>query len=805
MGKNKTKKNHPIQLQKGGVISIGDNSMETLHNFLMGSTINYLSIGSSGLVFICENTQTSEYYAFRPNNLATKVTKVILKLCIIHDDEMLRTELDERDYRSISDSDFHSEIVNQNDIVIATCGYFEPSMPTLLFASKNDRFDIIDMLNTKAKNDETDKIFQQFNQALRLLPRLKLGLIVMEHAGINEVFEPMLIFIEESGIDLKTKLQTEALAMYELIVLGVHGFYHGDHHRSNLLYTENSTTDYFLSEDGSSQWYTGKRILPIDAGRIARLDRRFLSNPPFEGEEKEQDVFNHYVSNFRTTGNPSMLREVIQMIIDGGFNYDHDQRLKTHPVYSWFDKNDAELIEIAGYVYELMNARQRAVYKVIQKTRATVSATFNGTADMNIIKRFVLDEINKQRVRAITLDIVRRQLTAKVIEHIKEQVPLVITERVARLQEELREDLDDKRGGKMVGGQNDKFFKFIEPIDLNELVKVSCFAIIFATYLTGKFNEVEPSFVTLTLSFEQEKPKPFVKEQQEQILFEQMPPFVSVSAGGKRKKNVNKKTRRKQKGGVIETRSNNNQAPARKERKSAKQAPVEQAPVEQALVKQAPVEQPPVKQSPDDCAICFEELSGKQIQCVNGHKFHEDCIMPWCTGKRPCPCPLCRDPVIIPNNGQQGQIATQQAQGLYGPRQGIYAPRRGEQEIIGQGEPRGLQFTLLPPTFIDPHSALSSSGVLRWPPNYRPTEQEIRDWGIQMNHRWWTRGHLPLGWYTYDDSSRQRDPNFRGIIYTEESYREDLADAPQWLIVENDDDSPPSYPQSSPQDSCSIM
>ena len=79
----------------------------------------------------------------------------------------------------------------------------------------------------------------------------------------------------------------------------------------------------------------------------------------------------------------------------------------------------------------------------------------------------------------------------------------------------------------MVGGENDEFLKFIEPIDLNDLVQASCFAIVFATYLTGKFNEVEPSFVTLNMSFY--KQPAFATEKQEH-LFEQMPRPVSVSA-----------------------------------------------------------------------------------------------------------------------------------------------------------------------------------------------------------------------------------------------------------------------------------
>jgi hypothetical protein len=575
--------------QKGGVISIDDNILETFQNFIFGSTIDYLSVGTTGLVFTCENTDTSDYYAFRPNNLAKKITKIILKLCIVHDQTPLRSNIDGVEFKSIHYNDFIYEINNQHKIVNATCAYFEPSMPTILFTTITDEFNIEDVI--AQPNAETLDVLQEFKSALLSFSGLKLGIIAMEHAGINETFQTIFTLMN-SGIDSTTQKQADALAIYELIVLGVAGFYHGDHHNGNLLYTDNSTTDYFLSDDGSQKWYTGKRVLLIDAGRVSILDRTF------ESGNTEHAVFNSLVKKFRITGNRSYLQKIIQMIMDGGFNYDHNQMLKNHEVYAWFNKTGDELIEIAGYVHELMLARIESVKHVVERTRATVSDTFGGTADMNIIKQFISAELKKQRDLEVSRQLevrrqqeISKQLTSRVIQHIKEQLPRVITERVARLQQELQEELEqgeqlewlepDKGGTKrsdrkrsdskrsdrkrsdrkrsdskrnrshrrkMVGGENDIFLKFIEPIDLNELVQISCFAIVFATYLTGKFNQVEPSFMTLTMSFEQEQKHSFATEKQEH-LFEKMPPFVSVSAGagGKRKKTNNRKTRRKQK------------------------------------------------------------------------------------------------------------------------------------------------------------------------------------------------------------------------------------------------------------------
>ena len=776
MGKTQTRKQ-----QKGGVISISANPLKTFIDFIEGSTIDYLTVGTTGLVFTCENNETSDYYAFRPNNLATKVTKIILKLCIIHDQTQLRTKIDDLDFKSLDELDFRRETYNQDHIVNATCEYFEPSMPTILFANITDEINIEDVF--KLSNDETYDVFSTFNTALHSLPGLKLGIIAMEHAGINETFQTMSEFVN-SGIDDETRKQTEAMAMYELIVLGVKGFYHGDHHRSNLLYSDNSTTDYFLSDDGSKKWYTGKRVLPIDAGRVSRLDRAFRAG------HKEQIVFNHFVKIFRTDGNPDVLRRIIQMIMDGGFNYDHQQGFKNHEVYAWFNKSGEDLNVVAGYIRELMAARIKSVNRVIERTIATVSNNFDGTADMNIIKQFILAELQKQkiqRIQVVTLDIIRRQLSKKVIEHIRTLVPEEITERVARLQKELYPG--KKRGGKkkMVGGENDEFLKFIEPIDLNDLVQASCFAIIFATYLTGKFNEVEPSFMTLTMGFY--KQPAFAREKQEH-LFEKTPSLVSVSAGGKRK------TRRKQKGGVIATRSGRelsgrelngrelNGRPARKERE-------------------------PAKQLPDPCPICLSKLSGKIIRCPNGHGFHEYCIRPWCLGRIPCPCPICRADVIIPQIQAPAPAIIDPLQA-----QGIYAPGQGGQEITGQGFPYGFRFTLLPPA--EPNSAETLDEHRRWPLNYRPTPQEMSNWGIHMSHYWWTYpGNLPLGWYIFrrnpvieHNGGLYNDPYYRGnstTVYPEESYQEDLADAPNWMTIPNPP--PPSPPPSPPppQEGCSIM
>ena len=240
-----------------------------------------------------------------------------------------------------------------------------------------------------------------------------------------------------------------------------------------------------------------------------------------------------------------------------------------------------------------------------------------------------------------------------------------------------------------------------------------------------------------------------------------------------KRKRVLKKTRRKQKGGGKAVSANANQGkekekPARKKQSSAKQ------------------------ETNDVCAICLDgmsEFKEKLISCVNNHKFHDDCISPWCAGRRPCLCPTCRGVV------KTDAAVASARQDINAPVQrDRYAPVTGGQVIIGQGYPRGLQFTLLPPSFDDRHSALSPDGFRRWPPDYRPTEQEIIDWDIKMSWYWWTTDdNLPIGWYRiYDDSDNNRYNDLAYIegvttVREEEDYTrpDDNYDAPSWMIVGN--------------------
>lgn len=526
----KNKKNKTRKSQKGGVISIGDNPEETFTNFIMDATVTYLTIGTSGIVFVCENSVSSDYYAFRPNNLAKNVHKIIIKLFIIHDDEDEETNpiASRPDFTTISEDAFRYEIKCQRAIVDATCAFFDPSMPTILYDTVSDKLDIVNMLIPKATNSLTGRVLTDYKKGLSRL-HIKTGLIAMEHAGTDETFTSLHSMYRQPNVNI---LQMEALAMYELVELTNNGFYHGDHHFGNLLYSDNSRKERFLSDDGSTKWYSGKCILLIDAGRVSRLDRMFRTQL-LRG--LEHNIYKELFQQFSVNGNPDVLRKMIEMIMNGGYEFSHEQDLKNHDAYSWFNKSGVQLIEIAQYVHELTVARERGIQQVIQRTKDTVYVILGGSHDMNDIKKLVLQELQK---RNITLEFIRSQLTLKVIEDTQEQIVQFYD--VAGLQRKMQEE--EKRVG---GGPND-FFKFVQPIDFNELVSISCFAIIFATYLTGKFNEVELSFLTLALSLE----KPIYNdyqhgyEQEKNKVF--MPQPVSVSAGGRKRKKRKKTARKKQ-------------------------------------------------------------------------------------------------------------------------------------------------------------------------------------------------------------------------------------------------------------------
>lgn len=160
----KNKKNKTRKSQKGGVISIGDNPEETFTNFIMDATVTYLTIGTSGIVFVCENSVSSDYYAFRPNNLAKNVHKIIIKLFIIHDDEDEETNpiASRPDFTTISEDAFRYEIKCQRAIVDATCAFFDPSMPTILYDTVSDKLDIVNMFIPKATNSLTKLVLTEY-------------------------------------------------------------------------------------------------------------------------------------------------------------------------------------------------------------------------------------------------------------------------------------------------------------------------------------------------------------------------------------------------------------------------------------------------------------------------------------------------------------------------------------------------------------------------------------------------------------------------------------------------------------------
>jgi len=561
--------NKQTKKQKGGVISINDSSEAAFNKFFNGSTINLFSIGTSGIIFTCTNNVDSDYYAFRTNNLATKVNKIILKLCVLHVDETydefeckLSINGTDRDVSSVSENDFLYEVSIQNDVVNNTCGFFEPSAPTSLHSAMVG-FDFIDRLKRQTTvPSNTSALLNSLKRQLNAtnIQGLKLGLFAMEHAGISETFTTLGNHIDTIKDDLNMSVddvltaikQAEAIAIHEMFIFCFYGgFCHGDHHYGNFLYSSNSP-NYFKSADGSHQWYTNIRVLPIDFGRANKL-------PP-----REAELFVENLESFGATRSFDNFRNCIDIIRHCGYGEGHnldfidqpDQNNQLppqdHPVYRWFNTQDRD---IANYVYELLEARNRAIDQTIEDTRGFVDIAVRRSPDSNF-----LEEPTKLIVFIIKHIVAVQSLPP----------PPSFSAEVSRVQREVQQDEagqsqyytpEEQTPSKgMNGGLNqlyntqktniyDEYIKLTGSLDLNNMIRKSCFAIISILFLNGNLNEARKSFQTLNYGLEPISGIKIFDKKQEYYQKQEFYPRQVVEVGGTRKrKKFTRKTKKNKRG-----------------------------------------------------------------------------------------------------------------------------------------------------------------------------------------------------------------------------------------------------------------
>lgn len=548
-----------MKKQYGGVLSINDPKTAFIE-FLAKSNIEFLTAGLNGVILTCTNNINSNYYMFRPGVLAKKVNKVIIKLCLLHDEskneddfcDELFIDNQKLEYCSVSHTEFFDEVAIYEDIVNASIGYFEPIAPTLLF-SQVSRPEIMSLLYKQIdkKNTRTDYFFDNYNRIINNHSVTGVGLMIMECAGVEENFTTLRDYISTHN-QIENE-QAVAVGIYELLILGYYRFCHGDHHLGNILFS-NNYSDYFTSKTGTNEWYSNSRAFIIDFGRANRFN-----------ENKYQE-FMYHLFNFTQEPTILKLRHCIDVIINNGYGETNDISLIDHPVYSWLNLGVNNL-NVVRYIGELINARNRSISNTIESTKNIVSNAINGAIDINDIKGYLsYDELNNITINNVILRFV--------IQHIIDfynRPPLPFSTLIRLLQNDYTEESisNTKKGGRMyidniesknfeppkfefknIETKNIEYVKFIDLIkstDLNELLNRSCFAILFILFSIGKLYEIEGSIRCLSMGLYPLKNdynssfKGYMPIENHQIEFEQP---IAYTVGGRKKRN-NKTTKKR--------------------------------------------------------------------------------------------------------------------------------------------------------------------------------------------------------------------------------------------------------------------
>lgn len=341
----------------GGVIGLykdGDDKANLLE-FLKHSSIKYLSQGGSGTVFIleCNDDAPGIYYGFRPNQFGLKIKRIIIKLCVLRDDTKAISYIS-KFLTDVSQWEFRREYEMQQSIVKSTCNFFEPNAPTILCYDNN--FDIGILLTRILIGEHTQ-------QYLEFFLNRRVGLLAMEHIGIDAPYSTL--NRDMAMVKRDRKFQLISMHLYEILMHIKHGYIQNDYHVKNSLVCKN--TDYFVSDDTSEKWYSGHRTLVIDYGLAKRTG------------VKDKQLIEKTMAFIYAPDRRDILIDVIDILKNHCYNVDWIYELLTQP--------DSPIPE---YVFELFFARNRAIQRVIKRTRETIAHDFPEIgADINAIKGYL--------------------------------------------------------------------------------------------------------------------------------------------------------------------------------------------------------------------------------------------------------------------------------------------------------------------------------------------------------------------------------------------------------------------------------
>lgn len=204
------------------------------------------------------------YKQIRPDEqLGSPVTKLLIKLCMIHDytTPFKVTNVLNHTLASDDEESFHNEINIQTDIYFKSIKYLQPICPGIVYSNiisdKNDISEFIELL----KQNSAVNLHQpltRINQALNYYTGSKLGVIVMEMVQQAQTLSNI---VENPKLE-KLKNTYESICRYALINLTMQtGYNHGDFHGKNFLLA-NSKNYFYMFET---------RPIIIDFGRASKI------------------------------------------------------------------------------------------------------------------------------------------------------------------------------------------------------------------------------------------------------------------------------------------------------------------------------------------------------------------------------------------------------------------------------------------------------------------------------------------------------------------------------------------------------